>query len=533
MATRRIVIVGGGFAGVECARRLRRALARNEWEIVLFNRENHMVFHPLLAEVAGASINPDAVAAPLRQMLPGVKHRTEEVERVFLGASEVEYAGDDGKLRRMGYDHIVLAVGSVVNLGMVPGMADHAFPLKTIGDAMALRAHVMHKLEQAEVCEDAERRKWYLSFVIVGGGFSGVETAGELNDLARESCRFFQNFCGDDVSVTLVHSREQILPEVTPTLREFARAKMERAGIRMALNARVALATSEGVGLKDGTMIRGATVVCTIGTTMPPVVERLDAPKEGGRLLTEPDMRLQGRQNAWATGDCARVMNAYDNQPSPTTAQFAVRQGKQVARNIVRAVRGEGTEPFRFKPLGQLCAIGGRRAVAELFGMKLSGFFAWFLWRTVYLMKMPSVARKIKVGLDWAWDLFFARDLAYVKTGTSERVSNAYYRPGDYVFHAGDPAGNFYVIEKGEVEILKAPGGDAPEEVVAVLGPGDFFGEMALMDHRPRSASVRARTAIEVVILGRDVFTQISGALKPLREIVVEAARRRGSEGVR
>ena len=178
----RIIIVGGGFAGVQCARILSKKLSPELYELVLFDRENSMVYYPLLAEVAGATIGPDSVATPLRQLLPHVHCRNEEVRRIDHAASEVEYEGYDGRLRRMGFDHVVIACGSSVNLNLVPGMADHAFPLKSVGDAMALRFHVMEQLEKAEVCDDPERRRWYLSFVVVGGGFSEVEVAGELND---------------------------------------------------------------------------------------------------------------------------------------------------------------------------------------------------------------------------------------------------------------------------------------------------------------------------------------------------------------
>lgn len=523
----RIIIVGGGFAGVKCARTLRARLAPREAEIVLFNQENHLVFHPLLAEVVGSSLNPEAIAAPLRQMLPAVSCRTEEVRSVALLRSEVEYEGHDGQLRRLAYDHVVIACGARVNLGTVPGMADHAFPMKTIGDAIALRAHIMAQMEKAEVCEALERKRWYLSFVIVGGGYSGVEAAGEINDLVRSSRRFYQNIGPEDISVTIIHSRDHLLPEIGPALRVFARAKMEQAGIKVLLNCRVALATPKGVGLADGRMIAGATVVCTIGSTTAPVVQALPVPKEKGRLKTEPDMRLPGFANAWAVGDCAQVINSFDQQPAPPTGQFAEREGRQVAENIARALRGEPTRPFRFKQLGQLCSIGGHKAVAEVFGVRLSGFFAWFVWRGVYLFKLPSWSRRIKVGFDWAWQLVFARDLSHLKANLTERVAHAHYQAGDFVFRQGDPATDFFIIERGEVEIVRDPADRQPEQVVAVLGPGSFFGELALVTNEPRSAGVRARTPLDVVVVGRTVFDQMSRSLAPLRDLLSETIQRR------
>jgi NADH:ubiquinone reductase (H+-translocating) len=525
----RILIVGGGFAGVACARTLRKRLPPAA-EIVVFNRENHMVFHPLLPEVAGASLNPDAVAAPLRQMLAGVRCRTEDVTEADVEGKTVGYVGDDGHPRQMPYDHLVLACGRQVNLGMVPGMADHAIPLKTIGDAMALRSHVMQRLESADMCEEPERRRWLLTTIVVGGGFSGVEAAGEINDLLRSSRRYFPHLRGEEIRVTLVHSRDELLPEVGPTLRATAEKRMRRMGVDVVLGARVAAATAEGVWLADGRTLRGATIVCTIGTSATAVVERLKASKDKGSILTEPDMRIRGFGDAWAAGDCATIINAFDGEPSPPTGQFAERQGRQVAENIARVLRGEPTRPFHHKPLGQLCSIGGRTAVAEVMGMRAAGFLSWCFWRGVYLSKLPSWSKRVRVGLAWTWELVFPRELLYLRTSATERVSHAYFQPGEYVFRAGDQATSLYIIEKGEVEILRPVPGDGDAQLVAVLGPGDFFGEMALVEQRPRSAGARARTPLEVVVMGRNVFTQVSASLAPLRDIVSESVRRRNND---
>lgn len=522
----RTIIIGGGFAGVKCAEALTK-LARDEHEVVLFNDENHLVFSPLLTEAVGSSLNPIDVIVPLRQLLPGVFCRTEAVQNVDLERRDVEYEASGGEVSRMHYDHLVIACGSVTNLNVVPGMADHAFALKTVGDATALRSHIMEQMERAEVCDDREKKCWHLSFIIVGGGFSGVEAAGEINDLVRSSARYFHNFRKEDVSVTLVHSRDQILPEMSPDLREFARKKMEQAGVKMKLEARVALATPEGVGFQSGEFLKAGTVICTIGNSTAPVIERLNVPKEKGRVITEADLSVRGAANVWAIGDCALITNSHDGQPAPTTGQFAEREGRQCAENIVRRLHHEPTKPFYFKKLGELCSIGGHSAVAILMGIHLSGFLAWFVWRGVYLLKLPTWARRLQVGFDWAWLLLFPRDLAHVRTRQTDRVSHAYYKPGDFIIKRDEPALYFYVIEKGEVEVVRASDKAPNGEVVSVLGPGSFFGEKALMSNEPRVASVRARTPVEVLVMGKNVFTQISGALAPLRDALAQALNRR------
>jgi NADH dehydrogenase len=535
MDKKRIIIVGGGFGGVKCAATLCRELPRESAEVVLFDRQNHLVFSPLLAEVVGSSINPLDVVVPLRQLLPRVFCRTEEIRSIDFGKNEVEFHGEDGQQARLHYDHLVIACGSVTNLNVVPGMADHAFPLKTVADASNLRSQLMAQMEQAEIASDLDRKRWHLTVLVVGGGYSGVEAAGEINDLICDSARYFHHWKQPDMKVVLIHSRDQILPEISPGLREFAKRKMERAGVQMVLNARVTSATPEGVVLQDGQFLKGATIVCTIGSAAAPVIAGLNAPKEKGRLATEPDLRIKGAANVWAIGDCAWIVNSLNGEVSPTTGQFAERQGCQCAQNIARTLKGEATRPFRFKLLGELCSIGGHSAVADLFGLHLSGFLAWFAWRGVYLFKLPTLGRRLQVGFDWVSLLLFPRDLAYVRAEPTERVSHAHYGAGDFIFRQGDAPTNFYVLEKGEVEVLRSKNGSDSSptrdrndyEVVTVLGSGSFFGERALLGNRPRVMSIRARTPVEVLVMGKNVFTQFSGALAPLRDALAQTLNRR------
>lgn len=525
----RVIVVGGGFAAVQFAKTLRKKLRLSECEILLFNRENHMVFHPLLADVAGASINPDAAATPLRQMLPGVACRTERVQRIDLVSSEVEFDDGTGTLSRLPYDHVVIACGAETNLGIIPGMTEHAFGFKVMRDATDLRQHIVRQMEQAEVSGDPDRRRWHLSFIVVGAGFSGVELAGEINELVRSSTRFYRNFRKEDVLVTLVHSQDHILPEVARTLGEFARKKMEKSGITMRLDTRAVAATHQGIEFSNGQMLEGATVVCTIGTTTSPLVQHLDVPKERGRIRTTPDMRIEGQTNAWAIGDCAFIVNACDNKPSATTGQFAERQGRQAALNLVRIVKGEATQPFRFKALGQLCSIGGYQAVAEMFGIHISGFLAWLLWRGVYLVKLPTWSRRIKVGFDWAWDVLFPRDLSFLNTDSGQSLTRAYYRPGDFIHRQGDLARVLSVIEEGEVEILQSTPDNPEARVVSVLAKGDFFGEAVLSAGR-HETSTRARTVVRVRQIGSTLFSQVSSAFSPFRDVLSKAIIRRSGD---
>jgi NADH dehydrogenase len=489
-----------------------------------------MVFHPLLADVAGASINADAAAAPLRQMLPGVECRTERVQRIDLASSEIEFDDGNGALTRLHYDHVVIACGAESNLGIIPGMTEHAFAFKVMRDAILLRQHIVRQMESAEATTDPDLRRWHLRFIIVGAGFSGVEVAGEINELVRSSTRFYRNFRKEDVVVSLVHSQDQILPEVAPRLREFARKRMEKAGITMLLNTRAVAATHEGVELNDGRMLTGATVVCTIGTATSPIVQALDVPKERGRIRTTPEMRIEGQTNAWAIGDCAYIINAFDNKPAAPTGQFAERQGRQAALNVVRILQAKPTQPFRFKALGQLCSIGGYEAVAEMLGVHVSGFLAWLMWRGVYLFKLPTWSRRIKVALDWSWDVLFPRDLSFLNTDTAQQVTHAYYRPGDFIHRQGEVARTFSIIEEGQVEVLQKDPQTSETKVVALLSKGDFFGEGALLGSRPHETSIRARSVVRLQQIGSALFSQLASSFPPMRDLIAKAVTRRSGD---
>jgi len=519
----RVVIVGGGFAGVKCAQTLLRRVARRA-EIVVFSRDNHMVFVPLLPDVAGSSLNPRAVAPPLRALLPGARCRTEEVLSIDPAARTITYEGHDGAPRELGYDHLVVACGSVVNLNLLPGMASHALPLKTIGDAIAMRAHVMQMLEKADVAETAEDRRRYLGFVVVGGGFSGVEVAGELHDLIRSALRMFPRLVLRDVTVTLLHGLPEILPEVSPPLRRFAHRRMEKRGIVVRCDALVAEVTARGARLESGEKVEGATVICTVGTIASPLVAKLDVAKERGRIVVAPDLSVAGHDGLWAIGDCAFAVNAHDGVPSPTTAQFGERQGKQCALNLERRLDGVATLPFRYKPAGIACGIGGHSGVAELYGVRFSGFVAWWLWRSAFLVKIPSLAQKLKVGIDWAWELVFPRDLSHFRPVQSDPISEAHYAPGEVLVAATSPMKSIYAIERGEAEVA-LPDAAGAWQGVYTLRAGSVVGDATLADFG-RDAVLRARTALDVHVLGKQSLSRLSRALQPFEELLERAVTR-------
>jgi NADH:ubiquinone reductase (H+-translocating) len=406
-----LVVVGGGFAGTKASRALERTLPP-DWKLTLISQDNFITFNPLLPEVVGASILPGHVVAPHRQMIHRSHVCMAQVTEIDTVNRVVCYLGEGAGTIR--YDHLVLACGANANLDIVKGMASYALPLKTLGDALFLRNRIISRLEQAELQPDSQHRRWLMTFVVVGGGFSGVETAGELADFLSASLRYYKRIRPEDIRLILLHGGDRLLPELSPSLGAFTFRKLRARDVDVRLNALAVRVTARGVHLDAGEIIEGGTVVCTIGTKPNDLLDYIPAEKIGGRLVVNPDLSVPGVDGMWAAGDCASVVNALDGKNCPPTAQFADAQARQLAANIIARLKGEPTRPFRHRPKGQLSSVGHNKAVAEVFGLKLSGFVAWLMWRGLYLLRIPTFARKSRLFLEWNWAMFFPPDISHL-----------------------------------------------------------------------------------------------------------------------
>ncbi len=406
-----LVILGGGFAGTTLARRLESRLPDN-WDMTLLSQENCITYQPLLVEVVGASMLPGHVVAPIRQMLKPTRFRMATVTEIDFDRREIRYLGEDAGV--IHYDQLVLACGMTINLDVLPGMAEHSLPLKSAGDGLILRNRLVVRMEQAEMQADPERRRWLTTFIVIGGGFSGVELAAELNDFLRSGRRYYPRLKEQDCKIILLHGGDRILPVLSTGLAKRALTKMQKRGIEIRLNTQVARVEDRGVELQSGERIDGGTVISTVGTAPTEMVQRLPLPKQRGRIETAADMSVPGYPGVWALGDCAAVVNARDGRRSPPTAQFATRQAEQLAGNLLRSLRGEPTRPFSYRSRGQFATIGHQRAVAEVFGIRLSGMMAWILRRAVYLSNFPTLARKVRVLVEWTWTCLFPPDIAHL-----------------------------------------------------------------------------------------------------------------------
>jgi NADH:ubiquinone reductase (H+-translocating) len=406
----RILILGGGFGGLYAALEFER---RNDprFEVTVVNRENFFLFTPMLHEIAASDLDLTNIVNPVRKMIQRVNFFCGDVDKIDIERKRVTVS--HGFVRHshdLEYDHLVLALGSVTNFFNLPGVAERALTMKSLGDAIQLRNRLIAHLEEADTeCAKAERRS-LLTFVVAGGGFAGVETIASINDFLRDALPFYPNLKEDMLRVVLVHPGEFILPELGEKLGRYADKKLRSRGVEIFSKSKVAAVRSREIELANGEKIVSSTLIWTAGVSPNPTLDLVACPKERGRIKVNANLEVEGVDGIWALGDCALVPDAATGGYCPPTAQHASREGKVLAHNIIASVAGKPKKPFRFKTLGLLAAIGRRTGVARILGVNFSGFIAWFLWRSIYWSKLPRVEKKVRVAIDWALDVFFSKD---------------------------------------------------------------------------------------------------------------------------
>ncbi len=417
-----IAIVGGGFAGIAVARRLERRLRPDEAEIVLLSRENYTLFTPMLPEVTSGELEVRHVVTPIRAQVRRSQFVLADVDEVNVHDRTLRYHHVlTGKSVVLAYDHVVLAVGSSTSDFGLPGVAEHTWALKTLDHADALRNHLVWLLELADTIGDDERRRRLLTIAVVGGGFTGVETAGEIMELFRSVLRFYKRLDPAELHVVLVEAGPVLLAGLPAKMGEYSRRVLARRGVEVLTGDGVASADDRGLTMTSGRRIASETIIWSAGVKPSATVAKIDLRKtRRGAIETLPDMSVAGMPGVWALGDCASIPNG-EGGAYPMTAQHAIREGPLLADNIVAVLRGSPTKPFRYRALGMMAALGGRKAVAQLPGNRvITGFIAWFFWRTYYLLRLPGLDRKMRVAFDWTLELLFPRDTAELRFGERE-----------------------------------------------------------------------------------------------------------------
>jgi NADH dehydrogenase len=423
---KRILILGGGFAGAYAALYLEKLLGKsNDAEIMLVARENFLLFTPMLHEVAGCYVAPTDVVQPLRKMLRSTRVLIGDIESIDLVKKQVHISRSDLACEyNLTCDQLVLAVGTVTNFFGMPGLDKYASTMKTLGDAILVRNRIIDMLEVADNESDETGCKSRLTVVVGGGGFAGVETAGAVHDYLLEAARFYHNVKKEMLRVVLVHDGEVLLPELSESLGRYAGEKLLKRDVEIRFKTRVTGYDGEEMSLDDGTKIATHMAIWTAGTTPPELLSKLPCAMQQNRILANEYLQVPEWPGVWALGDCALVPDLLNpGKFHPPTAQHATRQAATLANNISAVLHGRAPRPFRFKMIGMLATIGWRTGVAEIFGMRFSGIVAWWLWRSIYLFKLPGLQKKVRVAINWLLDLVFSKDIVQLRMLGGRRVS--------------------------------------------------------------------------------------------------------------
>ncbi|NUW35372.1 NAD(P)/FAD-dependent oxidoreductase [Nonomuraea sp. SMC257] len=411
-----ILIVGGGYVGLYTALRLQRKLGRElrngEASITIIDPQSYMTYQPFLPEAAAGNLSPRHMVAPLRRVLPKVRILNGTVTEVDHAARVATFQPAEGEARKVSYDVIVMAAGSISRTLPIPGLTDIGIGFKTVGEAIALRNRVLHLLDVAESTDDPEVRRRALTFVVVGAGFAGVEALAELEDMAKDSTRYYRNLTPADIRWVLVEATNRVLPEVGPEMGRWTLEQLRERGIEVKLDTRLESCVGGHVVLSDGSEFEADTLVWTAGVKPSVVANSTDLPlDERGRIKATAALTVAGTRDAFTAGDIAGVPDVTNpGQYCAPNAQHAVRQAKVLADNIIRYLRGEQLVDYRHKYVGSVAGLGLHQGVANVYGVKLRGFPAWFMHRTYHLSRVPTLNRKVRVVVDWTLALFFKRE---------------------------------------------------------------------------------------------------------------------------
>ncbi len=512
---KKVLVLGGGFGGVFAAKALDK-LGRGQIEVELVNNNNYFVFQPLLPEVAASSINSADAVVPLRQLMSKVQVRQARVMGIdFAKKTATVMQGARMTPVDLEYDEVVLALGTGVDLERIPGMADHALTMKDLTDAQILRTHVIGCLETADVTSDPEVKQQLLTFVVVGAGFSGVETVAEMRELIRRALPYYHNIKPDEIRMHLIEFAPRILPTFPADLAEYATKQLGKHGIEVLTSVGTKSATSTGVELTDDRIIQASTIVATIGNGPHPLVSLLGLDMQWGRIKTDRFMRVPGQDNVWALGDAALIPLVDNPTEDPAdfatqTAQFAVREGDQLARNIAAKLNDKELTQFEYKSKGSLASLGMSKAVADVYGMKLSGTFAWLLWRGFYLSFLPGFSAKFRVGVNWLLNSIMPPNIVQLRM-PPPATRYIHFWKGDKVFEPGMLIDGFYTVISGSFK-LTIDNPDTDEHFEKVFGPGEHFGERVLVRSELRTGLVQALEDGLLLFIAQKDFTRFARA---------------------
>jgi len=527
----RVLILGGGYVAISATRMFKKAILNGDLDVTVISRENYHVFHGFVSEMITGRIGPGQILSPVRRIFAPAKVHVGEIEGIDLqGCKVVTSRQLDGRQYELEFDHALLCLGSVDNLSMYPGLAEHAFKLKRYDDCFSLKNHILKMFELAVIESDQDERRRLLTFFVAGGGYAGTEIAGELADYVKLlTKREYQTINPDECRVVLVHPGLTILPELYggkgaagygqghPKLVDYATQHMKRLGVEIMTNTRVTWATPNEVGLSNGLRVPTRTIVSAVGTELSPLLQALPVEKDHrGKLITNQYLQIPGFSNIWAAGDCATVPHPLGGY-CPPVGIYALKEGEHVARNILRTNNNKPPLRFGYKGLGQAVSIGRRTAVGEMKGIPFRGLSCWLIWRAMLLFNIPTWDRKLRLMADWVIWPFVGRDIVEMSVDDADdyEISHHIFQPGEVILSEGDTGTYLHLIIEGVVEQYHTK--QNVEVPTVTLNSGDYFG--FTRKNRRISESVRAKTEVHTVSIRNDQVHRLKSALSSLHNL--------------
>ncbi len=521
---KKILILGGGFAGIYTAKNLQKLHLVN-YEIELISDNNYFIFQPLLPEVASGTIYSSDAVTPIRQMLKGIKYRNAEIENLdFTNKNVSILQGFKKSSHLISYDHLVIALGQVSNLDIVKGLKDHSFTMRSLEDAYDLRNHILGCLELADVTTNKELRKRLLNIVVIGGGFSGVETIGEIKEMIDRLIPYYTSINKEDLKFHIVEHAGQLLPDMDKNVGEYTLKKFLKQNINVHLNTLLEEVTQYQVFLNNKKKISTHTVISTIGSTVSKLIKDSNLELKYGKIITNSFLKVDNLDNVWSVGDAALIPNRdkknmlYKQKKiayAPPNAQFAVRQGKLLARNIKNNILGNKLSEFQYSSKGSLASLGSRDGVGKIYFITIKGFLAWLIWRAFYLSFLPSFATKIRVLSGWIVEFLVPRNAVMTRALKSDAVSYQNFKKGDMVFKEGMIADGFYIVNKGSfINTFKKTSNG--KEFTKTYKKNDHFGARVILSGDRRTGTIVALEDSRVIKINRDTFKLLTENFKPM-----------------
>jgi NADH dehydrogenase len=512
MKKTKIIIIGGGFGGAFAAKELFKRGSKH-FDIELISDRNYFVFQPLLPEVAAGTINAQDAVTPLRVLLPGIKIRLADVKSIDENKQTVTILqGRKRILQKLDYDHLIIASGQITDLSLFPGFSQHSLAMKDLSDAYKLRNHIIQCMELADVTRFDDIKKMALTFVVAGGGFSGVETLGEVLEMVHRVRKFYPNIQKEDIRTIIIQRGDRLLQEMPEKLGLYTAKQLKKRGATIMLGTGIESASATTVSTDKGDVIPTMTIVTTIGNGPSEFIKTLPFEQNRGKLLTTPYLQLKGYDNIWALGDIAAI--PLKNNPSsyaPPTAQFAVQEAKILAHNLSAYTKGKNLSAFSYNPKGMMASLGAYKGVVQFGSIRITGLLAWLLWRALYIGMLPHFSTRLRVALNWLFDYFMPRTIVQMAHAESSAIKRAHYRKGEIVYERGELVPGFFIVMSGTFKLsIQTKNGPVIEKK---LCKGDHGADQVI---RASSLSVGKLEALEkgeLLFINRNDFTQLCEAI--------------------